>query len=148
MRGADLEAREAVERPFKDQMRQGDRGFEGVANGVRQEPTSGQAATRFQFAGAERVHEDEHPQRFAGGPERVEFRMGEFLTSDAAGHADTAEAKRLDRVLNLFGGEVRILHGRGRKATNRSGCAAQKAARASFWTRMTSVTASRSARYQ
>ena len=35
MRGADLEAREAVERPFEDQMRQGDGGFERVADRVR-----------------------------------------------------------------------------------------------------------------
>ena len=40
MRGAELEAREAVERPFEDQMRQGDGGFERVADRVRQEPYS------------------------------------------------------------------------------------------------------------
>src|SRR5207248_8969278 len=115
MRGANLEAREAVERPFEDQMRQGDRGFERVADRVRQETIPGQPAARFQFAGAERVHEDEHPQLFALGPERVEFRVGEILASDTAGHADAAEAERLDRVLDLCGGEVGILQGRGRK---------------------------------
>src|SRR5215475_8959430 len=115
MRGADLEAREAVERPFEDQMRQGDRGFEWVADGVRQETISGQPAARFQFAGAERVHEDEHPQLFALGPERVEFRVGEILAGDAAGHADAAEAERLDRLFDLFGGQVGILQCRGRK---------------------------------
>src|SRR5262249_3324748 len=115
MRGADLETREAVERPFEDQMRQGDRGFERVADGVRQETIPGQPAARFQFAGAERVHEDEHPQLFALGPERVEFRLGEILADDAASHADAAEAERLDRVLDLCSGEVGILQGRGCK---------------------------------
>ena len=115
MRGANLEAREAVERPFEDQMRQGDRGFERVADGVRQEPIPGQPAARFQFAGAERVQEDEHSQRFALAPERVEFRVGEILAGDAAGHADTAEAECLDRVLDLCSSEVGILQGCRRK---------------------------------
>src|SRR5262249_14879680 len=115
MRGADLEAWEAVERPFKDQMRQGDCGFEMVADRVRQETTPSQPAARFQFAGAERVHEDEHPQLFALGPERVEFWVGELLTGDAAGDADAAKAELLDRLLDLFGGEVRILQCRGSK---------------------------------
>src|SRR5262249_25639354 len=35
--------------------------------------------------------------------------------SDTAGHTDAAEAEPLDRVLDLFGGEVGILQGRGRK---------------------------------
>ena len=114
MRGANLEAREAVERPFKDQMRQGNRGFERVADRVRQKTIPGQPAARFQFAG-ERVHEDERPKLFALGPERVEFRVGEILAGDAADHADATEAERLDRVLDLCGGEVGILQGRGRK---------------------------------
>src|SRR5215475_8192064 len=91
MRGADLEAWEAVERPFKNQMRQGNRGFERVADRVRQQTSAGQPAARFQFAGAERVQEDEHPQRFARGPEGVEFRVGEIRASDTAGHTDAAE---------------------------------------------------------
>ncbi len=53
--GADLHAREAVERPFEDQMRQGDRGLERVADRVRQETIPGQPAAWFQFSGAERL---------------------------------------------------------------------------------------------
>src|SRR5215475_2407293 len=115
MRGADLEAWEAVERPFKDQMRQSDCGFEWVADRVRQETTPSQPAARFQFAGAERVHKDEYPQLFALGPERVELRVGELLAGDAAGDADATKAERLDRLLDLCGGEVGILQCRGRK---------------------------------
>ncbi len=96
-------------------MRQGYRGFERVANRVRQETIPGQPATRFQFAGAERVHEDEHAQLFTFGPERVEFRVGEILPGDAARNADAAEAERLDCLLDLFSCEVGILQCRGRK---------------------------------
>ena len=60
MRGADLEAGEAVERALEDQVRQRDRRFERVADRVGQQAVAGEPAARLQFAGAERVHEDEH----------------------------------------------------------------------------------------
>lgn len=41
--------------------------------------------------------------------------MGEVLAGHAAANADTAEAKRLDRLLDLVGGEVGILQCGGRK---------------------------------
>ncbi len=75
MRGADFEAWKAVKRSFEDQMRQGYCGFQRVANGVRQVTIPGQPATRFQFSGAGRVHEDKHAQLFTLSPERVEFRV-------------------------------------------------------------------------
>ncbi len=87
MRGADLEAWKAVKRSFEDQMRQGYRGFEWVANRISQETIPGQPAAWFQFAGTERVHEDEHTQLFAFDPERMEFRVGEILAGDAAANA-------------------------------------------------------------
>jgi hypothetical protein len=47
MRGADLEARKAVERAFEDQMRQRDRGFERVADRVGAEAAVLEAPTRI-----------------------------------------------------------------------------------------------------
>ena len=43
------------------------------------------------------------------------FGLARILAGDAAGNADAAEAERLDRLLDLFGGEVGILQCRGRK---------------------------------
>ncbi len=96
-------------------MRQGDRGFERVANRVRQQAIAVQPAARFQFAGAERVHEHKDVQGFALGPEGVEFGVGEILARHAAAHAHAAETEGLDGVLDLFGGEVGILQGGGGK---------------------------------
>ena len=115
MRGDDLEAWKAIKRSFEDQMRQGYRGFERIANRVRQETISGQPAARFQFTRAERVQEDEHVQLFALGPERVEFWVGEIFASDAAANADAAEAERLYCLLDLLSCEVGILQCRSRK---------------------------------
>src|SRR5438477_2768578 len=115
MRGTDLEAWEAVDRRLEDQMRQRDRGFERVADRVGEEARTGEPARRLQFAGAERVHENEHAQFFALGPERVEFGVGQFLAGDAAGNPDAAEAEVLDRMLDLLRGEVGMLDGSGRK---------------------------------
>ena len=84
---------------------------------------AGEPAARLQFAGAERVHEDQHAQFLALRPERVEFRVGQFLAGDAAGDADAAEAEVLDRVLELLGGEVGILQRRRRKGDEAVGMA-------------------------
>ena len=65
MRGADLEAREAVERALEDQVRQRDRGFERVADRVGQEAVAAEPAARLQFARAERVHEDQDAELLA-----------------------------------------------------------------------------------
>ena len=123
MRGADLEAREAVERALEDQVRQRDRGFERVADRVGQEAVAGEPAARLQFAGAERVHEDQHPELLALRPERVEFRIGEVLAGDAAGDADAAEAEILDRMLDLLGGEIGVLQRRRREGDEAVGMA-------------------------
>ena len=93
MRGTDLQPGEAVERAFEDQVRQRDRGLQRVADRVGQQAAAGEPAARFQFARAERVHEDENAEFLALGPERVEFGIGQFLAGDAAGDADAAEAE-------------------------------------------------------
>ncbi len=45
----------------------------------------------------------------------MKFRVGEILTGDTATNANAPKAKRLDRLLNLSGGEVRVLQGCGCK---------------------------------
>lgn len=113
VRGTDLEPGKAVQRAFKDQVRQGDGGFEGVADGVGQQAAAGEPAARFQFAGAERVQEDEGAEFLAFGPERMEAGIGEFLAGDAAGDADAAKTECFDGVFNLLRGEIGVLQGGG-----------------------------------
>src|SRR5256885_9357070 len=109
MRGAYLEPRKTVKRSLEDQVRQRDRGLERIADRVGQQAAAGEPTARLQFACAERMHEDEHTKFLAFGPERVEFGIGEFLTGDAAAHANAAEAEGLDRVFDLFRGEIGML---------------------------------------
>ena len=52
MGGADLQSRKAIERAFEDQMRQGDRRLERVADRVGQQAAAIQPAARLQFSGA------------------------------------------------------------------------------------------------
>src|ERR1700737_1134726 len=84
MRGADLQAREAVERALEDKVRQCDRGFERVADRVGQEAAAVEAPARLQFPGSERVHENQDAELLGFGPDRVEFGVGQFLPGDAA----------------------------------------------------------------
>src|ERR1700756_427746 len=116
MRGAYLEPRKAVERSLEDQVRQRDRGLERIADRIGQEAAAGEPAARLQFAGAEGVHEDQHAQLLALGPERVEFRVRQFLPGNAAANADAAKPEFLDCVLDLLRSEVGKLQRRRREA--------------------------------
>ena len=148
MRGADLEPREAVERSLEDQVRQRDRGFERVADRVGQQAVAGEPAARLQFAGAERVHEDQHAQFLALRPERVEFRVGQFLAGDAAGNADAAKPEVLDRVLDLLRGEVGKLQRRRREGDETVGMTGAELDQRLVLHLDQLSAASRSARYQ
>ena len=61
------------------------------------------------------MHEDEHAQIFAFGPERVKLWVGKFLAGDTAANANAAESEGFDRLLDLFNCEFRILQCRGAK---------------------------------
>src|SRR5258707_14939255 len=96
-------------------MRKRDGGFEWIADRVGQQAAAAQPAARLQLARAERVHEDQDAQLLALGPERMKSGIGQFLAGDAAADADTAKAELLDRVFDLFRGEIRMLQGSGRE---------------------------------
>ena len=115
MRGADLQAGEAVERALEDQVRQRDRGLQRVADGVGQQAAAAEPAAGLQLARAERVHEDQHAELLALRPEGMEARVGQLLAGDAAADADAAEAELLDRVLDLLGGQLGMLQRGGRE---------------------------------
>jgi hypothetical protein len=61
------------------------------------------------------MHEDENSELLALGPERMKSGIGQFLAGDAAADADSAKAEFLDRVFDLFRGEIGMLQGSGRE---------------------------------
>ena len=105
-------------------MRQGDRGFERVADRVGQKAAAGEPAARLQFPGAERVHKNEDAELFGLCPDRVELRVGQFLPGDAAADREAAQPQSLDRMFELLDGELGMLQGHrceGDKAVRRRG---------------------------
>src|SRR5262245_13213902 len=116
MRGAYLEPRKTVERSLEDQVRQRDRGLEWIADRIGQQAAAGEPAARLQFAGAKWVHEHQHAQFLALRPERVEFRVRQFLAGNAATNPAAAKPEVLDRVLDLLRGQVGKLQRRRREA--------------------------------
>src|SRR5205807_2412332 len=82
VRGADLEAREAIERALEDEVRERERGFERVADGVVQAAVAAQA--RLQLRGPDRMDEHQHTQLLGLAPERMELRVRQLLAVHAA----------------------------------------------------------------
>ena len=109
MRGADLQAGEAVERALEDQVRQRDRGLQRVADRVGQQAAAGQPAARFQLARAQRVHEDQHAEFLALGPERMERGLASSSPATLPPTPTPRKPSCLHRVFDLLGGEFGIL---------------------------------------
>src|SRR4029453_5248677 len=148
MRGADLEAREAVECPFEDQMRQGDRGFERVADRVRQGPIPGQPARRFHFRGPGGGRKTSTPNRSHLAQNGWNFGWARSSPATLPATPMPRKPSVLTACSTCSAARPGYCNAAVAKATNRSGCEAQNSTRASFWTRINSATASRSARYQ
>src|SRR4029453_16152726 len=89
MRGNDLEPGEAIKRSLEDQVLQGDRGVERIADGVRQPAVT--LETLGEFRRTLRVNEQHRAEFFRLGPGGMEFRIGKILTQYAA--ADRGAAK-------------------------------------------------------
>src|SRR5262249_53838726 len=109
MRGANLQAREAVKRALENQMRQSDRRFERVADRIGQQAAAGETAARLYFPRAERMQEDQDAELLGLGPDRVEFGIGELLSRDAAADRQAAQPQGLDRVFELLDGKLGVL---------------------------------------
>jgi formylglycine-generating enzyme required for sulfatase activity len=122
MGGTDLQARKAVEGALEDQVRERDRGFERVADRVGQEAAALEPAARLELAGPERMHEDQDAELLGLGPDRVEFRVGQFLPGHTAADREAAQPQCPDPVLELLDREVGMLQGYRRKGDKAVGC--------------------------
>src|SRR5262249_45079822 len=92
VRGADLEARVAVERSFENEMREGDRGLERVADRVGEQTVAAEPPGSLQLRRALRVDEHEHAELLDSGPEWIERRVAQLATVHAAPQTDAAQA--------------------------------------------------------
>ena len=104
MRGDDLQSGKAIERAFEDQVLQGDRGVERIADRVRQPAIA--LETLGKFRRALRMDEQDRAELFGLGPDRMEFGVGKILSQHAAADRGAAQALLLDRGLQLLHREV------------------------------------------
>jgi hypothetical protein len=88
---ADLEPRKPVECAFVDQMRKRDRGFQGIAYGVGQPAAAFQP--RLEFPIPLWVDEDQTPEFFGLGPNRMKLWVGEFEAVDAPADRNAAQSE-------------------------------------------------------
>ena len=70
---ADLEAGKAVQRPFENQVREKDGGFERIANDVAQYALALQTRVLRGAGSRLRMHEYENTELLGLGPERIEL---------------------------------------------------------------------------
>jgi hypothetical protein len=117
MRCNDLEAWEAIERSLEDQVLQGDRGIERIADGVRQPAIA--LETLGELRRALRMDEQHCAEFFRLGPDGMEFRIGKILAQHAAADRSPAQALFLDRRLQLLHREIGILQWQGSEGGTR-----------------------------
>ena len=80
-----------------------------------EEPVAREPARPLQLDRALRVDEHEDAQRLGLGPEGVELRVAQLEALDTAAEAGAAQAVALDALLELLGGEVRMLERHARE---------------------------------
>src|SRR5438105_15795671 len=86
--GAELQARKLVQSTFEDQMRQGDRRIQGIADRIGQPAVASEAMS--QLGRALRMNEDEHAELLRFRPEWMELGVRELLTGNACANCCTA----------------------------------------------------------
>src|SRR5215470_14263081 len=122
MGAADLQVRKLVERAFEDEMHQRERGFERIADDVAERAGALHApGNTGRLRCGLRMDEDERLQLLRLFPERIEPGGGNLLALDTAADGGADQAKFFHAVLELLGGNLRILQG--------DWCIADKAAR-------------------
>src|SRR6187549_3964558 len=107
MRGDDLEAREAIKRPLENQVLQGDRGVQWIADGVGQPAIALEALGEFWRA--LRVDEEYCAEFFRFGPDGVELWVGKVLAQHAAADCGAPQILLPDSILQLLHCKIRIL---------------------------------------
>jgi hypothetical protein len=87
VRGADLEAGEAIEGAFEDEVRQRDRRLERIADGIGEQAIAPEPARPLQLGRAQRVDEHEDAELLGLGPKRMKLGVAQLEAVDAAAEA-------------------------------------------------------------
>src|SRR6476660_5108232 len=96
MGGAELQSRKAIQRALKNQMGEGNRGFEWIANDVGQQAIALQSL--LEVLDALRMEKHQDTQFLGLGPKGVKLRVGQLLAIDAAPNGDPAQPQALDAI--------------------------------------------------
>src|SRR5882672_10163180 len=111
---ADLEAGKAVERSLEDQVRERNRRVERIADDVAEAPAASEPL--LESCGSPlRMDENQAAELFRLRPERMKLRVGQLLACDVRADRAAAQAEFLHALLELLGGEIRVLQGHGGK---------------------------------
>src|SRR5262249_11251819 len=102
-----------VERAFKNQMLERDRGVERIADGVRQPAIALEALRKLRRA--LRVNEKHRAELFGLRPDGVELWIGKILARDATADLGAPEAKLFHRIVELLHRQIGELQGKRRK---------------------------------
>ena len=97
-------------------MRQKHRGLERIPDRVAETAFPLQTGILCGAGRLLRVHEEHDAQFFRFGPERIELAVRQFLSFDAAADRGATKAQFSHRVVELLGGEIRMLQRKGRHA--------------------------------
>src|SRR5665213_1948606 len=100
MGGKDFQAGEAVEGSFEDQVLQGNRGIERIADGIRQPTVALEALGEFRRALW--MDEQNGAEFFGFGPHRMEFGVGKVLPQHTTANGGATQALLLDRGFELL----------------------------------------------
>jgi hypothetical protein len=109
MRGDDFQAGEAVERALEDQVRQRDRGFQRIADGVAEPAVAGQPLAGLGHA--LRMDEQRHAELLGLGPYRMELGIRKLHAGDDAADGGALQPLLLHRGLEFLDGEIGRLQG-------------------------------------
>src|SRR5438093_5855284 len=100
MGGAELQGRKAIERALENQMGEGNRGFERIADDVGQQAVA--LETLLEVRNTLRVEKHQDAEFLSFGPEGVELGIGQLLAVDASPDGDPAQPQALDAVFELL----------------------------------------------
>ena len=109
MSAANLQAREPIQRPFENQVREKHRRLERIADRVAQTALPLQSRILRRAGSLLRVHEQHDTQLFGFRPERIEPAIGELLALDAAADRGAPQSELSDGLIELVGGHVGVL---------------------------------------
>src|ERR1700730_14947673 len=115
MSGADLETGICIERARENQMRQRDRRFERVTDDIVQHAIPLEPPGGVELCRALRMDENQRAELFGLGPERMKFRIRQFLAIDAAADDRAAQSEWGEPNFERLGSEIRVLQGNRRQ---------------------------------